>query len=165
MATRRTLVVLKQYLKIDFLLCYLCRTDIFENLKSFTRQKDFRNQSHVVSQLPVNPSFSRSRPLTLTLKWSSGQAIILKQPKKCFFSFLQYQLATSQYQMVRSTFSSFPHSKKCRRLISATSRMNNSSEKIVRKILGNAENQTRGCWVRSANATSVLCRPPEEHRD
>ena len=24
---------------------------------------------------------------------------------------------------------------------------------------GNAENQTRGCWMRSANATSVLCRP------
>ena len=55
--------------------------------------------------------------------------------------------------MVRSTFSSFPHSK-CRRLILATSRMN-----FFRKTLGKAENQTRGCWVRSANATSELCRP------
>ena len=25
---------------------------------------------------------------------------------------------------------------------------------------GNAENQTRGCWVTCANATFVLCRPP-----
>ena len=25
------------------------------------------------------------------------------------------------------------------------------------KIIGNAENQTRGCWVRSRYATSVLC--------
>ena len=32
-----------------------------------------------------------------------------------------------------------------------------SSENIFGKILGNAENRTRGCWVRSANATSVLC--------
>ena len=28
------------------------------------------------------------------------------------------------------------------------------------KILGNAENQIRGCWVRSKRATSVLCSPP-----
>ena len=35
--------------------------------------------------------------------------------------------------MVRATYSSFPHSNKCRQLISATSR----------KILGNAENRTR----------------------
>ena len=39
--------------------------------------------------------------------------------------------------------------------------MNNSSGKIRQKnssekILGNTENQTRGCWVRSANAASVL---------
>ena len=65
--------------------------------------------------------------------------------------------------MVRSTYSSFPHSK-CRRLILATSKMNffryNWSEKFFSKILGNAENQTRGCWVRSANATSVLCPIP-----
>ena len=33
---------------------------------------------------------------------------------------------------------------------------------FVRKILGNAQNRTRGCWVRSANATSLLCRPPPE---
>ena len=51
-------------------------------------------------------------------------------------------------------FSSFPHSK-CRRLISATFRMT-----LFRKTVGNSENRTRGCWVRSANATSVLCRPP-----
>ena len=67
--------------------------------------------------------------------------------------------------MVQSTYSSFPHSKNCRQLISATSRMSISSDiihqkKIVRKILGNAENRTRGCSVRSANATSVLCHPP-----
>ena len=36
-----------------------------------------------------------------------------------------------------------------------------SSEKFVRKILGNAEDQTQGCWVRSANVTSVLCCPPD----
>ena len=29
-----------------------------------------------------------------------------------------------------------------------------------RKFIGNTENQTRGCWVRSTNATSLLCRPP-----
>ena len=28
-----------------------------------------------------------------------------------------------------------------------------------RKILGNSENQTRGCWVRSKYATTVLCSP------
>ena len=50
--------------------------------------------------------------------------------------------------MVRSTNSSFPHSK-CHRLTSATSW----------KFHGNAGNRTRGCWVRSANATSVLCCP------
>ena len=27
-----------------------------------------------------------------------------------------------------------------------------------RKTFGNAENQTRGCWVTSANATSVQCQ-------
>ena len=58
--------------------------------------------------------------------------------------------------MVQSTFSSFPHSK-CRRLITETSRMN-----FFRKTLGNTENWTRGCWVRSANATSVLCHLPEK---
>ena len=29
----------------------------------------------------------------------------------------------------------------------------------IGKIIGNAENRTQGCWVRSANATSVLYRP------
>ena len=29
----------------------------------------------------------------------------------------------------------------------------------MRKIIGNTENWTRGCWVRSANATSMLRRP------
>ena len=64
--------------------------------------------------------------------------------------------------MARSTYSSCPHSKKCCRLISTTLRMNffryNSSEKI----LGNAENWTQGCWVRSTYATSVLCRPSQK---
>ena len=58
--------------------------------------------------------------------------------------------------MVQSTFSSFPYPKCCR-LISATSRMN-----FFRKTLGNAKNWTRSCWVRSANATSVLCHPHHE---
>ena len=31
---------------------------------------------------------------------------------------------------------------------------------ISHNFLGNAENQTWGCWVRRANATSVLCCPP-----
>ena len=35
----------------------------------------------------------------------------------------------------------------------------NKSQQLL-KTFGNAENQTRGCWVRSANATSVLCSPP-----
>ena len=55
--------------------------------------------------------------------------------------------------MVRSTFSSFPRSK-CRWLTRQHQEFNNSI------ILGNAENRTRGWWVRSANAISVLCRPP-----
>ena len=42
----------------------------------------------------------------------------------------------------------------CRQWILATSR-----EISVRKIFWNAENQTRGSWVKSANTTSVLCRP------
>ena len=32
---------------------------------------------------------------------------------------------------------------------------------IKRKILGKAENQTWGCWVRSKYATSVLSAPPQ----
>ena len=32
---------------------------------------------------------------------------------------------------------------------------------FIRKNLGNVENQTRVGWVRSMNATSVLCRPPQ----
>ena len=34
------------------------------------------------------------------------------------------------------------------------------SSEILRKNFGNAENWTRGCWVRSKHATSVLCSPP-----
>ena len=38
--------------------------------------------------------------------------------------------------------------------------MNPSDIKIfLWNFFGNAENQTRGCWVRSKNATSVLCSP------
>ena len=33
-------------------------------------------------------------------------------------------------------------------------------EKFLRINFGNARNQTWGCWVRSKNATSVLCSPP-----
>ena len=60
-----------------------------------------------------------------------------------------YQLFVVQaqdlYQIVRSTYWSF-HTPSAVNLISRT--------------FGNAENRTWGCWVRSANATSVLCRPP-----
>ena len=35
-----------------------------------------------------------------------------------------------------------------------------SNEIIQLKKFGNAENQTRDGWMGSANATSVLCRPP-----
>ena len=35
----------------------------------------------------------------------------------------------------------------------------NKSQRL-QKTSGNAGNQTRGCWVRRANATSVLCSPP-----
>ena len=49
--------------------------------------------------------------------------------------------------MFRPTYSRFVPS------IDFSNIKNNSLEKI----LGNAENQTRGCWVRTVNATSVLC--------
>ena len=35
-----------------------------------------------------------------------------------------------------------------------------NSSNIKNTIFGNAENQTGGSWVRSKNATSVLCSPP-----
>ena len=50
-------------------------------------------------------------------------------------------------------FHAFPRSK-CRQL----------TRQRQERILGNAENRTRGCWVRSANATSVLCRPPSRQQ-
>ena len=34
-----------------------------------------------------------------------------------------------------------------------------SVKESLGKILADAENQTQGCWVRSANVTSVLCHP------
>ena len=37
--------------------------------------------------------------------------------------------------------------------------LGNIKNEFVRKSLGNAG----GCWVRSANATSVLCPPPPLH--
>ena len=51
--------------------------------------------------------------------------------------------------MFQSTLLSFPHS------LSAFICLRN-----IKINLGKAKNQTRGCWVRSANATSMLCRPP-----
>ena len=44
--------------------------------------------------------------------------------------------------------------------LSSALSLNLSNIKKFRKNLGNAENRTRAGWVWSANATSVLCRPP-----
>ena len=41
----------------------------------------------------------------------------------------------------------------------------NIKNKFIRKILGNAENRTRGCWVRSANTTSTSVPIEVEQRN
>ena len=45
-------------------------------------------------------------------------------------------------------------------LSTALSSAVNKSRQNQEKILGNAENQTGGCWVGRKYATSVLCSPP-----
>ena len=71
-------------------------------------------------------------------------------------SFCSTGLPLARTRWVRSTFSSHcPHySNQTQWLTSATLKI------FPLKKFGNARNRTRGCWVRSKNATSELCNPP-----
>ena len=68
---------------------------------------------------------------------------------KYFSSFCCASLPLTSTRWLDQHIQAFPHSKKCCGLISAKSRMNNSSIKFFRKILENAKNRTWGCWMRS----------------
>ena len=80
------------------------------------------------------------------------------------FFFCSTSLPLASTRWVRSTIKPFmhcPHTKQCIAVNKSLRHQEiRNSKSEIRKYLGNAENRTRAGWVRSANATSVLCRPP-----
>ena len=102
----------------------------FKVLSSGKYIRDYGNQPSTLGYTAIQ---------TLSSRVQTSGACSAQKPPTWTYNF-QYQLATSQYQMGSIVI--------IKPLSTVLSSAANKSQQSQRKILGNVENQTRGCWVR-----------------